>query len=171
MADKDPGQDSLFREIDEELRQDQFNKLWKKYGNYAIAVALLAVVGVAGYQFWQTRLHEHEAADSAVFTTALRDAIDNKSDEATQALTRLAETGTSGYALMSKLDLAGVKAREGKKTEAAAAYLAIANDQETAPELRNLALLLSVLQEIDSGDPKALSDRVAPLVASANPWR
>lgn len=171
MADKDPGQDSLFREIDEELRQDQFNKLWKKYGNYALAVAVLAIVGVAGYQFWQTRVLERRAADSAVFTTALRNAIDNKSAEASQTLTKLAETGTEGYALMSKLDLAGVKARDGQKADAAAAYLAIANNQETAPELRNLALLLSVLQEIDSGDPKTLSDRMAPLVASANPWR
>jgi hypothetical protein len=177
MADKDPGQDSLFREIDEELRSEQFGKLWKKYGNYAIAVTILAIIGVAGYQAWHTRDVGLRAADSAVFTTALRDAAEAKPDDAAavssakDALTKLGETGTPGYALISKLDLAGLKARDGDKAASASAYLAIANDKDTTPELRNLALLLSVLQEIDSGDPKVLSDRIAPLVASANPWR
>jgi hypothetical protein len=171
MADQDPGQDSLFREINEELRQEQFSKLWSKYGNYIIAVAVAAVVGVAGHQYWQSRDLAKRAEESAQFTTALRATMENRSAEATQTLTKLAETGSDGYALISKLDLAAIKSRDGDKAGAAAAYLAIANDKETAPELRDLALLLSVLQEIDDGDPKALTDRLAPLVASANPWR
>ncbi|MCD6074632.1 MAG: hypothetical protein K0Q70_1515 [Rhodospirillales bacterium] len=171
MADKDPGQDSLFREINEELRQEQFGKLWKTYGNYAIAVAVLAVVGVAGYQVWHNRDLAKRAEESAQFTTALRATMENRSAEATQAFTKLAETGSDGYALISKLDLAAIKSRDNNKAEAASAYLAIAGNKDTTPELRDLALLLSVLQEIDNGDPKALTDRVAPLVASANPWR
>jgi hypothetical protein len=171
MADQDPGQDSLFREINEELRQEQFSKLWSKYGNYIIAVAVAAVVGVAGHQYWQSRDLAKRAEESAQFTTALRATMENRSAEATQTLTKLAETGSDGYALIAKLDLAAIKSRDGDKAAAASAYLAIANDKETAPELRDLALLLSVLQEIDNGDPKVLTDRLAPLVASANPWR
>ena len=171
MADKDPGQDSLFREINEELRQEQFSKLWAKYGNFAIALAVVAVAGVAGYQYWQSRDLAARADQSAQFTSALRATMENRSAEATQTFTKLAETGSDGYALISKFDLAAIKSRDGNKAEAAAAYLAIANNKDATPELRDLALLLSVLQEIDNGDPKALTDRMAPLVASANPWR
>ena len=171
MADKDPGQDSLFKEIDEELRHEQFAKLWKKYGNYAIAVAILAVVGVAGYQGWNSYDLDRRAGESAAFSEALRAADRDNAPEAAAALTKLAETGSTGYALLSKMDQAGLKARAGDKKAAASAYLAIANDKNTDEEMRSLAILLSVLQELDEGDPKALSERVAPLAAPANPWR
>jgi hypothetical protein len=171
MADKDPGQDSLFREIDEELRHEQFGKLWSRYGNYAIALAVVAIVAVAGHQFWQSRDQARRAEDSAQFTAALRASMENRGAEATQTLTKLSETGSDGYALLSKLDQAAIKAKDGDKADAAKVYLAVANNKDTTPEMRDLALLLSVLHEIDSGDPKALSDRVAPLAAANNPWR
>ena len=171
MADRDPGQDSLFREVDEELRQEQFTQLWKKYGNYAIAVAVLAVAGVAGYQIWQSRDFDRRAQESAQFTVALRATMENRAAEASQTLTKLAETGSDGYALIAKLDLAAIKAKDGNKADAASAYLAVANHKDTAPEMRDLALVLSVLQEIDSGDPKILTERLAPLAAGTNPWR
>jgi len=170
MADRDPGQDSLFREIDEELRQEQFSKLWKKYGNYAIAVAVAAILGVAGYQYWQTHDSAKRAEESAQFNAALRATLENRPADANQVLTKLAETGSAGYALMAKFNLAAAKAKEGNKAEAAKAYLAISENNAAPQELRNLALLLSVLHEIDSGDPKVLTDRVAPLASAANPW-
>ena len=40
--------ESLFREVDEEVRQDQFKKLWKQYGNYFTALAVVMVLLVAG---------------------------------------------------------------------------------------------------------------------------
>jgi hypothetical protein len=49
--------DSLFREVDEEFRRDQALKLWKRYGNYVVAVALAVIIGVAGFkgwEYWQT---------------------------------------------------------------------------------------------------------------------
>ena len=48
MADQQD--DGLLREIDEELRQEQAQKLWKTYGKYVIAVAVAVVAVVAGYQ-------------------------------------------------------------------------------------------------------------------------
>ncbi|MCH7664263.1 MAG: hypothetical protein IH859_10405 [Chloroflexi bacterium] len=42
MADQT--QDSFLREIEEELRQERYAKLWKKYGNYLIAAALAFVL-------------------------------------------------------------------------------------------------------------------------------
>ena len=49
----EPIEDGIFREIDEELRQENFAKLWKKYGNLIIAGAIVLVVAVGGYQGWR----------------------------------------------------------------------------------------------------------------------
>ena len=45
----DPVQDSLFREIEEDLRQEHWAKLWKRYGNYAVGAVFALVLSVAGY--------------------------------------------------------------------------------------------------------------------------
>ena len=46
MADQNPEKDSFFKEIDEELRQESYAKLWKKYGKYLIGIAVIFVAKV-----------------------------------------------------------------------------------------------------------------------------
>ena len=169
MADRET--DSLFKEIDEELRQERFAKLWKAYGNYVIGAAILFVVAVAGYQAWHTYDLERRAEQSALFSTALRAVTEDKPGEAVAMLNKLAETGSTGYAALARLDLAAVKGHTGNSPEAAAGFLKLAEDKSIDANLRNIALLLSVLHEADQGDPKVLSDRLAPLTAAASPWR
>ena len=57
MADKtperDPEQENLFKEIDEELRQEKMALLWKRYGTFIIGAAVLVVSSVAAFQAWQ----------------------------------------------------------------------------------------------------------------------
>ena len=41
--------DSFIREVNEELRQDQFKSLWRRFGPIAIGAAVLLVLATAGY--------------------------------------------------------------------------------------------------------------------------
>ena len=48
----------IFQEVDEEVRREQFKKLWQRYGNLIVAVCALIVVGVGawrGYEYWQAK--------------------------------------------------------------------------------------------------------------------
>ncbi len=47
--------DSLFREINEELRREQFAKLWERYGTYIIGLVVLVIVAVAGAKIWESQ--------------------------------------------------------------------------------------------------------------------
>ncbi len=38
----------IFTEVDEEVRREQLKKLWERYGNYAVAAAVL---GLANWSF------------------------------------------------------------------------------------------------------------------------
>ena len=51
----DLSQDSLLREIDEDIRRERYAKLWKRYGSYVITALVLLLAGVAGYMIWQER--------------------------------------------------------------------------------------------------------------------
>jgi len=43
----------IFREVDEEVRRDQFKKLWERYGIFFIALAVLFVAAVGGWRGYQ----------------------------------------------------------------------------------------------------------------------
>ena len=69
--------ESLFREVDEEVRQEQYKKIWKQYGNYFTAMAVLVVVLVAGFkgwQYWQLSQSEKAARVFADAVTKLEEA-------------------------------------------------------------------------------------------------
>ena len=45
----------IFQEVDEEVRRERLMQLWKRYGNFVIAAAVIVVLGVGGwrgYQWW-----------------------------------------------------------------------------------------------------------------------
>ncbi len=44
--------DTLIREVDEELRRDRMRKLWRQGGPWVIAAAVAVVLVVAGYEGW-----------------------------------------------------------------------------------------------------------------------
>ena len=52
MANQD---DNFLREVEEEIRRERFERLWKEYGTYFIAGAALIVIGVLGYKFVENR--------------------------------------------------------------------------------------------------------------------
>ncbi len=172
MADKE--HDGIFREIDEELRQEHYAKLWKSYGTFIVGVALALVISVAGYQGWRSYDLKTRQADGEKFALALNLSQDKKSDEARRAFLDLAAKAGSGYAMLAKFQDAALLAESGKDADAAAAYKDLAGDSSIDAVYRDLALLLGVMSEMNTGtggDRKELARRLAPLTADNNPWR
>ncbi|MBX6324392.1 MAG: hypothetical protein IRY94_21475, partial [Rhodospirillaceae bacterium] len=57
----------IFREVDEELRRENLVKLWKRYGSYILAAALLIVVGSGGYVVWQRQMEARRLEQSRTY--------------------------------------------------------------------------------------------------------
>lgn len=166
----DPIQDSLFREIDEDLRQEKYTKLWKQYGTHVIAAAFLLVAGVAGYQGWNQYDIGNREAQGEQFDSAMRLAREDGRAEATIAFSTLAREG-GGYSVLARLQEAALLAAAKNRAAAAAAYREIADDSGIDAVYRDLAVVLGVLQDMEGGDTGNLTLRLAPLTADANPWR
>lgn len=169
MADQ--VQDSLLREIDEELRQEKFAKLWKRFGGYILAGAVVLVLAVAGYQGWRAWDLKTRMAASDRFVAALAQLGDGKTEEARKAFDGLAADADAGYALLARLREASTLADSGDRAGAAKMFDEIAADSGTSEMFRDLATIQSVLLSIDGGDAAALNARLAPLAAKENPWR
>ena len=171
MAERDD--DGLIREIDEELRQEQAQKLWKTYGKYVIGVAVVVVFVVAGYQGWTAYDHsqKQEATNSLIRATSLADSGDTTA--AIDSLAILEAKKVGEITVLASLRHAALIAKEGDKQASATAYYAIADDTSVSKPFRDLASILGTVHSLDqnSGNAQAVIDRLKPLIDTNSNWR
>jgi hypothetical protein len=160
----------IFREVDEEVRKEQFEKLWKRYGVYVIALAVAIVVAVAGYEGWKAWQTEQRREAAEQYAAAWQLAVDGKTDDAVVAMAELADPASEGYGLLAAFEEARLLAAQGKTDEAVARWQAIAGGDAPAA-LTHVAVLLAVQHRLDGGDPTELTTALQPLVASDAPYR
>ncbi len=168
----EPSDDSLIREIDEELRQDKAIQFWKVYGNIIIGLALALVLGVAAFQGWRhwDLGQRQETGDRFIAAQRLADA--DKTEEALRAFTDIRQQSSAGYALLARLREAALKAEAGDRATAVAEYRAIAADSGIDAPYSDLATVLAANIGLDAGeDPNAIITTLAPLLDGANAFR
>jgi len=163
----------IFREIDEELRQDKAAELWKKYGNYVVAAAVLIVLLVAGLSWWQQHQHDRQVALGGRFAAAEALVRDSKPADAAAQFAALAQDATPGYATLAKLYEAGIRAQSGDARGAIAIYDQVAGDSSVDRPFRDAATVLGATHAFDLPDTDlaGLSARLEPLVAQRSPYR
>jgi hypothetical protein len=161
--------DSFIREVNEELRSDQFRGAWQRYGRVVIGVAVLIVVGTAGYrgyEYWDT----HNSSQSGDrFLAALKLASENKNDEALAAFEALEKNGTGAYPVLAKLRAGSVQQSKGDAAGAIATFSAIGKDNAAPQAMRDLARMRAAWLLIDNGTYEQVAAEVQPMAVPANP--
>ena len=160
----------IFREIDEELRRDNWQQLWARYGRYVVALAVVAVLVTAAVMGWREYQLRQREAEGVRYAAALELSRQGKNAEAADAFAVLAQGSSSGRAALARLAEAVAKAQAGDIDGAVAAYDQLAADSAADPIFRDVANLLSARYALDKGDPKAAVARLAPLAAPTSPW-
>lgn len=162
--------ETIFREVDEELRGDRMRQVWKRVGPYVIGAAVAVVLVVAANEGWSWWQNTTAARSSDQFYAALELAENGDIAGAQSALDEVVAQGTGGYPTLARFRQASLLAVEGQTAEAVAAYDTLATS-ETNPRLRDLALVLAANLLVDGGDVAAVQQRVGGLVAPENPLR
>jgi hypothetical protein len=169
----DLSQESLLREIDEDIRRERFAKLWKRYGTYLIAALVLLLAGIAGYKIWQEQTIARRGEAAEQFTAAM--ALASKDQAAAEERLRaLANDGPSGYRLLAALQQAALLAKSGDRQAARNAYHDL---QQSASDsiYRDLAVLSEAMTALEGEalpiDADAIRDKLQPLTLDGNPWR
>ncbi len=163
--------ESLFREVDEEVRREQIAKIWKRYGNVFVGLSIgivVAVAGIKGWQYWERT--QAERAGSAYFAAAALQE-DKKTSDALTAFEALAKGSHGGYATLARFRVADTLAGEGKRDEAVKAYDALAADSTLDQSMRDVARVRAAYLLADTASATELSQRLSGLDAAGNPWR
>jgi hypothetical protein len=156
----------IFREVEEDVRREKAEKLWKAYGNYFLALAVLAVLGVGAWQLWER--HEAQARDAAAAQFIAAQRISNPRDAAS-AFADIATGPAKGYTLMARLAEANAMFASGQQKNAVDLYKQIATGDSGA--IGNAARLRAAWAQADSGTRNDLTQWLAPLNQPGNAWR
>jgi len=161
--------DTIFREVDEEVRQAELKKLWDKYGWLLVGAAIALVVGVAGVKAWKAWRLAAIQASGGQYEQAL-DLIDaGKIAEADAELKTLATDGKGGYKVLARLRAAGLA--KGDPAAKVAAYDAIADDGGLDRPIRDLARIRAALLRVDHADEAEMARRLKGLDQPTSAWR
>ncbi len=141
----------IFNEIDEDLRREQFKKLWDKYSFVVIAAAILIVAGVGGWRGYQYLEAKKAAEAGSAFEAAVALSEQGKKAEAEAAFTKIATEGTKGYQALARLRAAADAAAADPKA-AAKLYDSIAADPSISVTEQDLARIraASLVMETES---------------------
>lgn len=161
----------VFREVDEELRQDQFKQLWKRYGAIAVGAALALVIAVGGYQVWRNWQAEQRVALSDRYAAALEQLEAGDKDAGRESLAALVGEDETGYGILAAFQQAKVMVDAGDLDGAIAVWDRIGANDSIPKAFRDVATLTSVLHQMDDGDPAALTDRLAPMTGAGEAFR
>lgn len=160
----------IFREVDEDLRRDRAEHLFKKYGGAMIAAAVLVVAGTGGYSFWRHWQAQKTQAQTAALVAAISQSAQGP-EKGLDALAAFAGTADPSLAAIAQFNAAALMIRQGKGADAATVYDGIAGNASVPAQYRDLATLLGVMQRADGGDPAQLTAKLQPLTADTSPWR
>jgi hypothetical protein len=162
----------IIREVDEELRRENWEILWKKYGKFAIAAAVALVLGTAGVVGWREFDRSQRMVAGERFSAAIAEVEDTKDPvQAAELLAAYIQDAPDGYATLARLREAKLRADGGDREAAIVLYDSLAADSAVEPLFRDLAALYSVRMQVDGGDPITLNARLSPLAADGKPWR
>lgn len=154
----------LFLEVDEALKQERMEKLWKEYGSLIITLiifVILATAAYAGYKNWNEN----------VKTTQTTKLLEAKNSANPQALLNLAPDLRPDLATIARLRAAELLIQEEKLDEAKNLYGDIANNKKIDNRFKKLAQLAQLrLMEQDQAK-EALDGLEALANDETNPWR
>lgn len=160
----------IFNEVDEDVRKEKSLALWKAYGKYVIAVAVLIVAGTAGYVGWQNYTVSQSRSQGAEFEAAAALVADGKLGEGAAAFAGLAEAGNAGYRPLAALREAEAMIAAGEGEKALLVYDRLAADSSVDPEFSSFANLLAGYYLLETGTTDQVRERIAPLTEPGSLW-
>jgi len=159
----------IFQEVEEDVRRERYEQIWKKYGNYIIAAAAVVVAAVAGYQAWQRYDLSQRQQVSDRFREASQAAQTGNMTKAESDFTALTKNAPSGYATLAKFHLAGAYLAQGKRDPAVALLRELAGSSD--PIISSTARLRLAWTLADASPKSEIEILLQPLMAADNPWR
>ncbi len=159
----------IFDEVEEDVRREHYEALWKHYGHHVLALLVVLCVGVAGWQWYQNydRTQRMQVSDAYQAADALEQAGNYVGAEA--GFAKLVATAPGGYRTLSRFRQAGAILAQGKIDAAANIYRELMNAPDET--LADAARIRVAWMDVAGAPRSVVESDVKPLTAADSPWR
>ncbi|HAE75026.1 MAG TPA: hypothetical protein DCG52_01405 [Alphaproteobacteria bacterium] len=161
--------DDIFKEVDEELREERLTKIWKRIGPYVIGIlsgAIIITSAVIGYREYDETQRQNWGVQ---FAEAMNLSEEGNWQESLDLFDTLTEKTNLGYKTLSLFQAASLYAKNGNKEKALEIYQSLEN-KALDENFRDLATLMLIYLQFDNADPEILEKRIEKLASKGNPW-
>lgn len=162
--------DTFIREVNEQMRRERMEGVWKRFGKFVIAGVVLVIVATIGYVVWERQQSARAAADGDRYFAAVDLAAAGDTPGAVAAFQELAADGVGAYPHLARLRIAATLADSGDRAGALAALDEVANSSAPQP-LRDVAAVRAGYLLVDDGTPDDVRQRVERLTNESSALR
>ena len=159
----------IFHEVEEDVRRERYEKLWKLYGNYAIAGVFAVLFAVVGFKLWQRYEQQQRISASQTFLAAQKVADAGDGQQAAQTFADLVKTAPGGYATLAKLAEADALLSAGNRSDAVTLYKQVAD--KDSGTLGSVARLRAAWAMADYASKSDLQSLLTPLTDPKSKWQ
>lgn len=163
-------EESLLREVDDAVRQDDLANFGQRYGRTIAIGAGVLLLGFGGYLFWQDRKDAAREQQSETLIAAVDQMQAGNLAAAASGVEGLAQDGAPGPNATARLLQAGTAAERGNPADAAARLTALAADGSAPQAMRDLAKIRLVALQFDTTDKGQVIAQLGPLARPESPW-
>ena len=158
----------VFDEVEEELRQERYSTLLRKWGPWVGGAAAAIVLGVGAYQFmeWSSKQRADAASEQYQAAAELYEA--GNLVQADSQFQSLADSAPRGYETLALMRRADIALSQGNADEAARLFNR-AGEISPEPLIRDLARYQAALAQFDELSYDDLANRLEPLTEGAAP--
>ena len=157
--------EEFVREVDEDIKEENRIKLWKKVFPYVVSISLGIIIFTSGYVFWNNYTESLNQQLGDDFTAAVQLANEEDLDASVIALNRIVDEGSDGYVTLAKMKKASLLIENGDVAEGLKIYSDL-EKKAVDQSFRDIATILYVLNSMDIDDPVTLLMKIENLEAS-----
>ena len=161
--------EEFIREVDEELQEERYAKIWRKIGPYVISLAIGIVLFTSGVVFWNNYTEDKKQKLGDDFTAAVELIKEEDFDTALIALERITDKASDGYVTIAKMKKASILIQKKQIM----AGLEIYEDLEKTAfdqSFKDMSTILFVLNAIDHKPSDILLDKIERLTENSS-WK
>lgn len=151
--------DSFVDSIEEEIRNENWQRLWDKYGKLITYISCAIIVGVGIYGMWQKQDRAEREAISTRYTFIQSSIVSGDNKSAISQLKELSGVSKKDYATLAKFEYAAIL-RQNQNKLALNEYKQIFEDNKTNNILKELAYIFYVNSAMDLMPTKDLFSEI-----------
>lgn len=158
----------IFHEVEEEVRRERLEKIWKQYGDYIVAAAALLILVAAAFRLWNVYESRERAAASVRYQAAQQLLQAGQPRAAAEAFAKLSKTAPGGYAKLSQLQEADALQASGNTAAALANYRKLAVDSDDM--ISSVAKLRAAWIIVEGAPKSEVESLIGGMTADSSPW-